>query len=285
MRSSRSSRLSLAAATLFVAWGWFATAHAETCPDVPDDEVALRRSMAKEWFAKAEEAEAAGDKQSAVRRYACSLNLAPHPSTAYNLGTVAEKSGDLSMAVDGFRSYLKLAPEATDRPAIEARIARLEEQITELRRQLAPKPPEPAPAPSRTAATTPAAPPPGALPPAAPRDDGTTRHMMGWIAIGGAAAMLATGVVFNLEARSKMDECYRVYKAGNVAGLDRCDEAKPFAYASYGLFGAGAALGAVGGALLLMSPAGASDVAIQEGTELGLVPTAGGAAVFATGHF
>src|SRR6266851_4596252 len=97
-------------------------ARAETCPDVPDDEVALRRSMAKEWFAKAEEAEAGGDRQGAIRRYACSLNLAPHPSTAYNLGTVAEKSGDLSMAVDGFRTYLKLAPEATDRPAIEARI-------------------------------------------------------------------------------------------------------------------------------------------------------------------
>src|SRR4051812_35514278 len=103
-RALRSLRLPLAVVAGVLAWGALATARAETCPDVPDDEVALRRSMAKEWFAKAEESEAAGDKQAAVRRYACSLNLAPHPSTAYNLGTVAEKSGDLSMAVDGFRS-------------------------------------------------------------------------------------------------------------------------------------------------------------------------------------
>src|SRR4051812_32411827 len=127
-----SARWPLAALAFLVAWGWLASARAEPCPEVPDSEVAMRRSLAKEWFAKAEEAEAAGDKQSAVRRYACSLNLAPHPSTAYNLGTVAEKSGDLSMAVDGFRTYLKLSPEATDRPAIEARIATLEGKIAEL---------------------------------------------------------------------------------------------------------------------------------------------------------
>lgn len=286
MRSSRPSRLTFAAAALFVAWGWLATARAETCPDVPDDEVALRRSMAKEWFAKAEEAEAAGDKQGAVRRYACSLNLAPHPSTAYNLGTVAEKSGDLSMAVDGFRSYLKLAPEATDRPAIEARIARLEEQIAELRKQLAPKTAEPTPAPAaaRPTALPPAAPPPSPAPPAA-HETTQTRRVAGWVSLGGAAAMLATGVVLNLEARSKMDDCFRIYKSGNVSGLDRCDEAKPFAYTSYALFGAGAALGAVGAALLLISPDAASEGNVQDGPEIGLVPTAGGAAVFATGHF
>ena len=105
-------RVLVASITALLIWGQGIAARAETCPDVPDDEVALRRSIAKEWFAKAEEAEATGDKQAAVRRYACSLGLAPHPSTAYNLGTVAEKSGDLSMALDGFRSYLKLAPDA-----------------------------------------------------------------------------------------------------------------------------------------------------------------------------
>src|SRR5258708_38941186 len=138
-------------------------ARAETCPELPDSELALRRSMAKEWFAKAEEAEAAADRASAIRRYACSLALAPHPSTAYNLGTVAEKSGDLSLALDGFRTYLKLAPEASDRPMIETRIVALEAKIAELRKQIGPKA-----APETTAGARPATPHPAVAPPPPP---------------------------------------------------------------------------------------------------------------------
>src|SRR5262245_2307624 len=113
---------------------------AETCPDVPEEDTTARRAMAKDWFAKAEEAESAGDRQLAARRYACSLKLVPHPSTAYNLGTAAEKSGDLSMAVDAFKMYLNLAPDAADRALVQARIARLEAKLAELRQQLEAKP-------------------------------------------------------------------------------------------------------------------------------------------------
>src|SRR5882724_2269753 len=131
------------AALVFVlvstASGFALPARAETCPEIPETEAGMRRSMAKEWFAKAEEAETSGDKAAAVRRYSCSLNLTPHPSTAYNLGTVAEKSGDWSMAIEGFRAYLKLAPEAADRPTIEARVAVLEGKLAELRKDLSPK--------------------------------------------------------------------------------------------------------------------------------------------------
>jgi predicted TPR repeat methyltransferase len=135
--------------------------------------VALRRSIAKEWFAKAEESEASGDRQAAIRRYACSLSLAPHPSTAYNLGTVAEKSGDLSAALDGFRTYLKLAPEATDRPAIEARIAALDARVAELRKEIAPKA---APAALPAAPQPPAAVAPGAAPPPLPGPSPSAAH-------------------------------------------------------------------------------------------------------------
>jgi hypothetical protein len=272
------------AAVLVVVWGQVSAAHAETCPEVPDDEVALRRSMAKEWFAKAEESEAAGDRQGAVRRYACSLNLAPHPSTAYNLGTVAEKSGDLSMALDGFRTYLKLATEATDRPAIEARIVALEAKISELRK-IAPKP---HPGDLATATTTPA-PQPTAPPPAVtrttppPSDEGSpARKVVAWTFMGGAVATLASGIVFNMLARSKMDQCYSQFDARTPGALDRCKEAKPLAYTSYALFGATAALGATGALLLLWSP---DNTAAAEGTSISLVPTAGGAALLATGRF
>lgn len=262
-------------------------ARAETCPEVPDEEVALRRSMAKEWFAKAEEAEAGGDRQGAIRRYACSLGLAPHPSTAYNLGTVAEKSGDLSMAVDGFRTYLKLAPEATDRPAIEARIVALEAKISELRKQIGPKTapetPTQAAAVPASAAPAPAVPTATSVPAATPPDGARGRHRAGWITGAGSVALLGTGIVFNLVARSKMSTCFSQYKAGTPGALDRCDEARPFAYGSYALFGVAAAAGIVGAALLLWTPD--SGGAPEEAPEIALVPTSGGAAFVASGHF
>jgi hypothetical protein len=281
-------RVALVLTALVLASGLLSnSARAETCPDVPDEEVALRRSMAKEWFAKAEEAEAGGDKQSAIRRYACSLNLAPHPSTAYNLGTVAEKSGDLSMAVDGFRTYLKLAPEATDRPAIEARIFALEARISELRKEIAPKtapPPPPAPVPALTTPSAPAAP-----PPVAPTDAGASVHSRrtaGWIVGGAGVAMLGTGIALNVMARSRMDTCYSQWKATmSPRALDHCDDAKPLAYTSYALFGVAGAAGAVS-ALLFLSTAEFAGTS-EEGPEVALAPAPlpGGAALVASGHF
>jgi hypothetical protein len=262
-------------------------ARAETCPEVPDDEVALRRSMAKEWFAKAEEAEAAGDKQAAIRRYACSLGLAPHPSTAYNLGTVAEKSGDLAMAVDGFRSYLKLAPEATDRPTIEARIVALEAKISDLRKEIAPKSDAPATA---SAVATPApgvaARPPGASPAPAARDtSGHARRVAAWSAGGVAIAALGTGLALNLEARSKMSSCSSQWNATKTgSALDLCDQAKPFAYGSYALFGVAGAAAAVSALFFLWQP-DAATADEPAAPEVGLLPTVGGASLVASGRF
>jgi hypothetical protein len=261
---------------------------AETCPDVPDEEVAMRRSLAKEWFAKAEEAEAGGDRQAAIRRYACSLALAPHPSTAYNLGTVAEKSGDLSAALDGFRSYLKLAPEATDRPAIEARIAALEARIAELRKNIAPKaaPPAAPPAPPPVAVPSP----PPSPPPAPPGTDlaaaGHGRKTAALLTAGGAVLAVGAGVVLNVMARSRMSDCYSQWKAmlGSKA-LDSCDSAKPLAYSSYALFGVAGAAAVVGGALYLTLPE--SPAAPEESSDVVLGPALlpGGAALVASGRF
>jgi hypothetical protein len=252
-------------------------ARAEMCPDVPDDEVALRRSMAKEWFAKAEESEAGGDSQSAIRRYACSLSLAPHPSTAYNLGAVAEKAGDLSAAVDGFRTYLKLSPEASDRPAIEARIATIEAKIAELRRAMGPKTEVLAAAPPPPAAPVIAAP----APPPPPRG----RRTAGVIVGAGGVAALGTAVVLNVMARSRMNTCYSQWNAHMSSGaLDNCDAAKPLAYTSYALFGVAGAAGIASAALLLWNPE-PSAVADKPAVALAPALVPGGAGLLASGHF
>jgi hypothetical protein len=281
---SRFSLPSLPFAVLLGLLGAAGAAHAETCPEVPDDEVALRRSMAKEWFAKAEESEAGGDRQAAVRRYACSLNLAPHPSTAYNLGTVAEKSGDLSMAIDGFRTYLKLATEATDRPAIEARIAALEAKISELRK-IAPKPAPPEAAPGAIVAPPPAPSVATVPPPLVEEGGGHTKRILAWTSAGVGVAALGTGILFNVLARSKMDDCFRQYGTQPQQALDLCDDAKPLAYGSYALFGAAGALGVTSAILFFTSSGQSSDA--EGSSKIALVPslTVGGGSLLATGRF
>jgi tetratricopeptide (TPR) repeat protein len=285
-----------------LALGRATVAQAETCPEIPAEESGLRRSMAKEWFAKAEEAEAGGDRSAAVRRYSCSLNLTPHPSTAYNLGTVAEKSGDWSMAIEGFRAYLKLSPEAPDRPTIEARVVALEAKLAELRKDLATKN-STANAPANTTPGTvpgasPAAPPLASAPlsplpaPLPPRDGVHGRRVAGWIMLVAAATTAGTGLALNLVARSKVHECYRQWgSTAEPAALDRCDEARPFAYGSYALFAAGGALGATSLLLLLWPSGSTGDETPPPETEVSFVPSVsffpavgGGSAVF-SGRF
>ena len=65
--------------------------------------------------------------------------------------------------------------------------------------------------------------------------------------------------------------------------LDHCNQARPFAYGSYALFGAAGALGIVGTALLFSSPNAAP--AEPPSSDVALVPLDAGAAFIASGRF
>src|SRR5262245_16299974 len=95
-----------------------AAARAADCPEVAPDDAVERRNLAKTWFSKAENAETSGDDQAAIKAYECSLKLAPHAATAYNLARVSEKAGDLDMALHAYRNYLTLKPQAPDREEV-----------------------------------------------------------------------------------------------------------------------------------------------------------------------
>lgn len=251
-----------------------ASAAGDACPDVAPEDTSGRRAMAKEQFAKAEQAEAEGDRQTAVRRYACSLKLVPHPSTAYNLGTTAEKAGDLSMAVEAFKMYLALAPDANDRAAVEARVSRLEAKLADLRSQVPQLPPG---GPSANGAAPAATPTPARSPIPPPPPPRAGRRMAGLITLGGAAATLGTGIAFNLVARAKMSDCYDLFPRDATRALSQCDGAKPFAYGSYGLFALSGALGITGITLLLWHP--------ESGPSVAWAPAPGGGALLASGRF
>lgn len=286
----------VAGALLRAAGAW-----AASCPPPPSDDNQTRRKLAKEWFARAEESESAGNRDAAVRQYACSLRLVPHPSTAFNLAVAAERSGDPSMAADAFRAYLRLMPDAPDRTAVEGRIDRLEKQITELRQQFD----EPAPprAPAKLKMTPPAKtvpaphivaeiadPDPDPLPPllsAAPLSSapsaGESRLPL-WPLFVGATAAVGTGVIFNLVARARMDTCRdpALRASDRVAADQACTSAPPYAYGSYALFALGGVLGGVGGGLLIFG-----DSAEPRGTLVAVTPTpmVGGGALHVSGAF
>lgn len=267
-------------------------AHAQACPDRIPDDARLRRDQAKEWFGRAEAAEQAGRPTEAVKAYDCSLRMVPHAFTAYNLGKAAEKAGDLEMAVIGFSTYLKLAPEADDRVEVERQILALQERIDAVRRAALAPPVPVAPPPSKDL-----------LEEERPSRDSTRTSdtevtvevegpsLMGvreWVVAGVGLAALAGGVFFNLKARSKMSECRDLadeYEDGGsqdsalrAAADAACDAAKAPAYVSYGLFGA--ALAAV--VLDVVFIATKSSVPVSTA---GFVPLPGGGALVAGGRF
>lgn len=258
---------------------------AEPCPTPATDETQIRRTLAKQWFSRAEDSESAGDRDMAVRRYACSLRLVPHPSTAYNLGVAAERSGDLSMATDAFRAYLRLLPNAPDRVATEDRIGRLEEQLLELRRQF--DDPVPARGLNKVKATNNARLVAGRDPeqlPALPMPDPSPlaeRRVPLWPLFAGAAVTTGTGIIFNLVARARMTTCRdpQLRMSDRALADEACTSAPPFAYGSYALLGLGGALGAVGAYLALRDGGGSAR------TALSVSPTRDGATLTVLGGF
>lgn len=254
-------------------------AMAQDCPTEIPSNSRDRRALAKDWFGRAEAAETANSPIAAVKAYQCSLRIVPHAFTAFNLGRLAERTGDLEMALEAFNTYLQLAPEAQDRPDIEARIAALNVRIAALRQDpggatagntgnntgtVTPAPgpdvtrstpSDPLPLPD-VRPTTPSETPPGLVETAAARDEGTGRklHPGVWVASGVGVAALVGGVVLNLSARGKMDDCHQLAGEGQIDAADKaCKAARPRAFTSYALFGVTAAAAVADAVFIWMS--------------------------------
>jgi len=96
-----------------------------------DDKPAKRKTADKytkaagEAFAAAVAADEAGDLDKAIALYKKAWKIAPHANTAYNLGDVSQREGDLRDAIFWFEAYLALAPKASDRDAVTKLIATL----------------------------------------------------------------------------------------------------------------------------------------------------------------
>jgi tetratricopeptide (TPR) repeat protein len=258
---------------------------AASCPTSVPAEASERRALARDWFREGETADRLKDDLTAIRAYRCSMKMVPHAFTAYNLALVAERAGDLDLALDSYRQYLALRPLADDRAQLEQRMQLLEQRIAAARdgQPAASAGAQPAPTaePERSAALLPGEPSserPASLP--VPSEDsarGPGLGKGGWIVAGVGAASLVAGVAFNMIARSRMSECRSLADGDDVSAARQvCQSAKPYAYGSYALI-AGAGVAAVVDLALLWKH--------RTDERLAVIPLSGGAAVALSGRF
>jgi tetratricopeptide (TPR) repeat protein len=250
---------------------------AEDCPsDIPEDS-GVRRVQAKKWFSKGQTASNEGDDIAALKAYQCSIRYVPHGFTAYNIAQIAERIGDLEVAIASYSQYLLLVPDAKDQQevsdkvlALKERLARAKEKEKEIIAATHPSSTEPPAAGDETKKTA-VVEAPKPVESMTEKPAGTNYRLAGWIVYGGAGVALVGGLITNLLSRSKMSTCNAKYNAvpQDISGAEAaCSDAKPLAYMSYGLFGLGAAAVAVG-TVLVLRPTDSSEVSVN------LVPQGG----------
>jgi tetratricopeptide (TPR) repeat protein len=249
---------------------------AEECPDYVPEDQAQRRVQAKYWFAQGEAEGKGNDNVAALKAYQCSLKFVPHGFTAFNIAQIAERVGDLELAITSYNQYLLLAPDAKDGQEVNEKVEALKIRLAKARESAKPREPvrvrpreretaDTGIQPTRTATGTPAGGSritveSGVQPAEASKDK---YRMAAWISYGSGGVLLATGIITNLIARGKMDTCRSKYSNNDKSGAESaCSDAKPLAYLSYGAFGLGAAAVAAG-TILLFLPGDSGDVSVN----------------------
>jgi hypothetical protein len=249
---------------------------AEECPDYVPEDPSSRRVQAKYWFAQGEAAGKGNDNVAALKAYQCSLKFVPHGFTAFNIAQIAERIGDLELAITSYNQYLLLAPDAKDGQEVNEKVEALKIRLAKARESAKPREParvrpreretaDTGTLPTRTAAGTHAGGSritveSGVKPAEASKDK---YRMAAWISYGSGGVLLATGIITNILARDKMDTCRSKYSNNDKSGAESaCSDAKPLAYLSYGAFGLGAAAVAAG-TILLFLPGDSGDVSMN----------------------
>jgi len=256
------------------------SALAEECPDFVPDDSGQRRALAKKWFSIGEDATKMNDDVNALKAYQCSLKFVPHGFTAFNIAQVAERVGDLELAISSYNQYLLLVPDAKDSDEISQKIDALKQRLARVKRAsrpaAAPQPVEPSPIePGPMGADQ------GADVSQRPAEGVSERRSRGfdyrtwaWVSYGGAAAFLVGGLVTNLLARSQMDTCRSRFDPNDPvttrpSAESACDAGAALAYTSYVLFGVGGAAAALG-TFFVLRPTESSEVAMTPLPEGGL---------------
>jgi len=179
--------------------------------DGPKDPATL--AAAKKRFLAARDLMAKGKYELAAAEYTGAFELTGDPVLKFNIGNALEKAGKWQGAVDAYQAYLDGVPAAKDRDEVIAKIAELKQKL----------PPDPNATGNSTVEPDfgDTALPPGGDEALAPGDDvpappppkkerSRGYRTAAWLSIGLAAALLTTGGVLALSARSRADDLERL---------------------------------------------------------------------------
>jgi tetratricopeptide (TPR) repeat protein len=205
---------------------------------------ALAEPSARELYEQGAQAYRESRHDEAAVLFRRAFELEPHAELAYNLGRALEAAGHLRSAIQSFRDYLRLLPEAKDRTIVERRIWNLERRI-EASQPATPSQDLARPAPATATPVAPIAPRPSA---AAGPDETRAVRLPTWIALGVSAGALGTAFGFELARRSSVDD---VESAGTqLEHQDRYAAAERNRDLARVFAGVGAAAALTGGVLL-----------------------------------
>jgi tetratricopeptide (TPR) repeat protein len=170
-------------------------------------------ALLKEGSAKYE----LGKWDEAIALFEQSFEVWPFPEALFNLCQAHRQKQDYAKAVFQCRAYLRNAPNAPNREAVESRIAEME-QLQEQQASSAEKPPTGVQTPEQSSAPPEPAPAPEAPAPTAPREQPATTpadsspkaawysDRWGWVVTGAGVVGLGVGTGYLLAANSRRDD-------------------------------------------------------------------------------
>jgi tetratricopeptide (TPR) repeat protein len=192
---------------------------------------AADRARARDLYRDGTERFRRGEVAPALEAFQEAYRLDPHPVLAYNIARAHETLGQVEEAIASFRLYLELDPQASDRGAVEQRIATLEADV-DARRALERRNDELAREAARPRDTAP--------PPPPPREPSAVP----WVIAGVGVLGVGAGAVLGTLASGKRADAEDEPIATRAAELD--GDASSLATAANVAFIAGGTVAAVG---------------------------------------
>ena len=170
-------------------------------------------AAAGQHFDAAQEAFAAGKFELAAKEYQAAFDITKESTLLQSIGESWQRAGNAPKALTAYKAYIKAAPQAPDRAAIEERIKAIESaqadasqapaqasqapaQASQVPAQASQVPAQASQAPTGPTITPPE-PPPSKL------------RVAGWISVASAVALVTGGAVIGLGAQSRADELRR----------------------------------------------------------------------------
>jgi tetratricopeptide (TPR) repeat protein len=162
-------------------------------------------------FEKGKTAFRLGDYDGAIREWTEAYKLKNDPVFLYNIAQAYREKKDFEKAISFYSNYLKESPNAANRATVEERIQEMKDSLDK-QRATAEKPPSGPVGPGERLPIVPAR----QEGEAGARSPGRTLKIAGIAAGAGGAALLVTGIIFGISAKSDQQDVQNAVDSGAV---------------------------------------------------------------------